>query len=112
MLPTVSVSALTLIFIFAGGVVVGLLARNVRIGGSVSVTPTSDASAGPSFRVAKRVIRELKVKCKCGEMLRFRDPIDPADPECQPFPKDDSVPCPHCGNPLDLREAKQIAGER
>ena len=55
--------------------------------------------------VAKTKVRTIELKCKCGSVLKFRDPVEPG---YQPYPLGDSFTCSGCGKAYDLREIRNL----
>ena len=94
--------------VFAAGIFVGwLLATVTRTRATIELSalpPGTDASAGAA-RVAVKKVRTMELKCRCGSMLKFRDPVEPG---YQPFPSGDSFTCSSCGKVYDLREIHKL----
>jgi hypothetical protein len=91
---------------FAAGIFVGWMLANVARTKEVQVSglPSgTDPSTGT--RVAKTKVRVMELICKCGAVLKFRDPLEPG---YQPYPSGDSFSCSACGKVYDLREIHKL----
>jgi hypothetical protein len=93
---------------FLAGLGAGWLLATVRGKGSgrTSLLPT-DTATGTRRPVTRR-IQTMELKCACGSLLKFRDPVEPG---YQPYPSGDSVTCPNCGRTRDLKEIRKLESE-
>jgi hypothetical protein len=93
---------------FVAGIVVGWMLANVtRTKEIIEVSALrsgTDLSTG-ARRVAMTKVRTMELKCKCGSVLKFRDPVEPG---YQPYPSGDSFSCSGCGKVYDLREIHKL----
>jgi hypothetical protein len=93
---------------FVAGIVVGwMLANLTRSKQTIELSappPGTDLSTGVR-RVAKTKIRTMELKCKCGAVLKFRDPVQPG---YQPYPSGDSFSCSNCGKVFDLSQIRSL----
>ena len=93
---------------FVAGIVVGWMLANVtRTRETIQLAasaPGTDLGAG-ARRIAKTKVRVMELKCKCGSVLKFRDPLEPG---YQPYPSGDSFTCSGCGKVYDLREIHNL----
>ncbi len=99
----IAVSGPVLGIAFVTGIVVGWMLANVTRAKEV-IQPGTNLSTG-ARRVAKTKVRTMELKCKCGSVLKFRDPLEPG---YQPFPSGDSFTCSGCGKVYDLREIRNL----
>ncbi|MGA9720960.1 MAG: hypothetical protein WBQ86_00775 [Candidatus Binatus sp.] len=87
---------------FVAGIFVGWVLANVtRTKEEIlsALPPGTDLSSGA------RKVRIMELKCKCGSMLKFRDPVEPG---YQPYPSGDSFSCSDCGKVYDLKEIRNL----
>lgn len=104
----IAVSGPLLGIAFVAGIIVGWMLANLR-----RTTETSQLSAPPpgtdlsigARPVAKTKVRTMELKCKCGSVLKFRDPVEPG---YQPYPLGDSFTCSGCGKAYDLKEIRNL----
>lgn len=93
---------------FVAGIVVGWILANVtRTREAIQLStlpPGTDASAGAP-RLAMKKVRTMELKCKCGSVLKFRDPVEPG---YEPYPSGDSFSCSGCGKVYDLGEIRKL----
>ena len=93
---------------FVAGIVVGWILAKVTRGGAMikvsSLPPGTDTNTG-SVRVAMKKTRTMELKCKCGSVLKFRDPVEPG---YEPYPSGDSFSCSGCGKVYDLKEIRKL----
>jgi len=92
---------------FVAGIFVGWVLANVtRTKETIlsALPPGTDLSSG-ARRVAMTKVRTMELKCKCGSVLKFRDPVEPG---YQPYPSGDSFSCSGCGKVYDLREIHKL----
>ena len=92
---------------FLAGIVVGWLLATVRARATMR---DSAWSAGTDPAVGTRrpmtaKIRTMELKCACGALSKFRDPVEDG---YLPFPSGDSVACPSCGRVLKLNEFRKL----
>ena len=94
--------------VFIAGIFVGwLLASVTRTRAAIQLSGLpfgTDVSAGAA-RAAVKKVRTMELKCKCGSVLKFRDPVEPG---YQPYPSGDSFTCSSCGKVYDLREIHKL----
>lgn len=93
--------------VFIAGVVVGWILANVMRTRETIVSalpPGTDLGTG-ARRFGKTKIRIMELKCKCGTMLKFRDPVAPG---YEPYPSGDSFTCSGCGKVYDLKEMRNL----
>lgn len=105
---SIAISGPLLGIAFVAGIVVGWILANVtRTKETIQLSalpPGTDLSAG-ARRVAKIKVRTMELKCKCGTVLKFRDPVEPG---YQPYPSGDSFTCSGCGKVYNLREIHNL----
>ncbi len=93
---------------FVAGIVVGWMLANVtRTRETIQLSalpPGTDQSSG-ARRFAKTKVRIMELKCKCGSVLKFRDPVEPG---YEPYPSGDSFICSVCGKVYDLRQIHNL----
>jgi hypothetical protein len=92
--------------VFVAGIFVGWVLANVtRTKEAIlsALPPGTDLSSG-ARRFATKV-RVMELKCKCGAVLKFRDPVEPG---YQPYPSGDSFSCPNCGKVYNLGEIRKL----
>jgi hypothetical protein len=93
---------------FLAGIVLGWMLANVtRTRDTIQLAalpPETDLGAGVR-RIAKTKVRVMELKCKCGSVLKFRDPVEPG---YQPYPSGDSFTCSGCGKVYDLGEIHNL----
>jgi hypothetical protein len=92
---------------FVAGIFVGWVLANVTRTKETILSvlpPGTDVSTGVS-RVARTKVRIMELKCKCGSVLKFRDPVEPG---YQPYPSGDSFSCSDCGKVYDLKEIRKL----
>jgi hypothetical protein len=93
---------------FVAGIVVGWILANVTRTREMiqlsALPPGADMNTG-SMRVAMKKTRTMELKCKCGSVLKFRDPLEPG---YQPYPSGDSFSCSGCGKVYDLKEIHKL----
>lgn len=92
---------------FFAGIAVGWLLATVRIKGRVQVSLTPSGTSTNTQRLVTAKTRKMEIKCVCGSLMKFRDPVEPG---YQPFPTGDSVTCPNCGRTKDLTEIRKLEG--
>ncbi len=93
--------------VFVAGIFVGWVLANVtRTKETIlsALPPGTDLGAS-ARRVAMKKVRTMELKCKCGSVLKFRDPVEP---DYQPYPSGDSFSCSSCGKVFDLREIHNL----
>ncbi len=101
--PSIAASGPLLGVVFVAGIVVGWILANVmRTRETIlsALPPGTDLGTG-ARRLGKTKIRIMELKCQCGTMLKFRDPVEPG---YEPYPSGDSFTCSGCGKVFDLRE--------
>lgn len=94
--------------VFVAGIVVGWILANVmRTKDTIlaALPPGTDLTAGAGLRLGKTKVRIMELKCKCGSVLKFRDPVAPG---YQPYPTGDSFTCPDCGKDYNLGEMRNL----
>jgi hypothetical protein len=92
---------------FVAGIFVGWVLANVTRTKETILSvlpPGTDLSSGAQ-RLGMTKVRTMELKCKCGSVLKFRDPVEPG---YQPYPSGDSFSCSDCGKVYDLREIRQL----
>ena len=93
---------------FLAGIVLGWMLANVtRTRETIQLAapaPGTDLGAG-ARRIAKTKVRVMELKCKCGSVLKFRDPLEPG---YQPYPSGDSFTCSGCGKVYNLGEIHNL----
>jgi len=93
---------------FGAGIVIGWILATVTRGRATiqlsALPPGTDMNTG-SVRVAMKKTRTMELKCKCGSVLKFRDPVEPG---YQPYPSGDSFSCSGCGKVYDLKEIRKL----
>lgn len=104
---SIAVSGPLLGMVFVAGVVIGWILANVmRTKETIlSALPGTDLGTGAGLRIGKTKIRVMELKCKCGAMLKFRDPVAPG---YEPYPTGDSFACSNCGKVYDLKEMRNL----
>ena len=100
-----SSSYLLIAIAFFAGIAVGWLLSNV-VKGRLQFSLAPGASTGARWLVTTKT-REMKLKCVCGSLMKFCDPVKPG---YQPFPTGDSVTCPNCGKTMDVTEIRKLEG--
>jgi len=93
--------------VFIAGVVIGWILANVtRTKETIlsALPPGTDLSTG-ARRFGKTKVRIMELKCKCGTMLKFRDPVAPG---YEPYPTGDSFTCSSCGKVYNLAEMRNL----
>jgi hypothetical protein len=94
--------------VFVAGIFVGwTLAKVTRTKEMIQasgVLSGTDLSTG-ALRAARTKVRIMELKCKCGSMLKFRDPVEPG---YEPYPSGDSFSCSSCGKVYDLGEIRKL----
>ncbi len=93
---------------FVAGIVVGWMLANVtrtKETLQVSALPSGTDLSSGARRVAMTKVRTMELKCKCGSVLKFRDPVEPG---YQPYPSGDSFSCSDCGKVYDLKEIRKL----
>ena len=86
---------LLIVIAFVAGIAVGWLLATVRVRGTIHVSARpmgTNSGAGTRSLVGTKT-RTMELKCTCGSLLKFRDPVEPG---YQPYPSGDSVVCPNC----------------
>ena len=102
-----SSSYLLTAIVFFVGIAVGWLLATFRVKGRI---PTSLAPRWTSTAAQRLVAintHKLEIKCVCGSLMKFRDPVAPG---YQPYPTGESVTCPNCGRTNDLTEIRKLEG--
>jgi hypothetical protein len=97
-----------LIIAFVAGIVVGWILANVtraKVAIQLSTPPAGKDVGAGGLRVAMKKVRTMELKCKCGSVLKFRDPVEPG---YQPYPSGDSFTCSGCGKVYDLGEIRKL----
>lgn len=92
---------------FVAGIFLGWMLANVtRTKETIlsALPPGTDLSTGAG-RVGMKKVRVMELKCKCGSMLKFRDPVEPG---YEPYPSGDSFSCSSCGKVYDLRQIRKL----
>ena len=105
---SIAVSGPLLGIAFAVGIVVGwILANAMRTRDTIlaALPPGTDLGTGAG-RFGKTKIRVMELKCQCGTMLKFRDPVAPG---FEPYPTGDSFTCSSCGKVYNLKEMRNLA---
>ena len=89
--------------VFVAGIVVGwILAKVMRTRETILSALPLGTDLGTGARLlGKTKIRIMELKCQCGTMLKFRDPVEPG---YEPYPSGDSFTCSSCGKVYDLKE--------
>jgi hypothetical protein len=102
--PTVTVGLLAVIFI--AGFVLGWISSRVRLSGSVSIRPAEGPAqqSGLSTSWTRQTRHLYELKCKCGELIKFRGAHDSGSSDLPPFPESDVYSCPKCGFVFDLKK--------
>jgi hypothetical protein len=92
---------------FVAGIAVGWLLATVRVKATIraSALPARTSSGAGTRSLAPAKARTMELKCACGSLLKFRDPVEPG---YQPYPSGDSVVCPNCGKIKDLSEIRKM----
>lgn len=100
--------------VFMAGIAVGWLLANLRRNKEgvqealQAAAQLSSLPAGTGLKLGTRGVtktRVMEVKCTCGSLLKFRDPV--AD-GYQPFPSGDQFACSSCGKTYDLQEIRKL----
>jgi hypothetical protein len=107
--PRIAASGPLLGIVFAAGIVIGWILANVmRTRDTIlsALPPGTDLGAGAGLRLGKTKVRIMELKCKCGTMLKFRDPVAPG---YEPYPSGDSFSCSSCGKVYNLAEMRSLA---
>ena len=89
---SIAVSGPLLGIAFVAGIVVGWMLANVTRTKETIQLAALPPGADPSTdarRVAKTKVRTMELKCKCGSVLKFRDPVEPG---YQPYPAATPLP--------------------
>ena len=94
---------------FVAGIAVGWLLATTRAKGKwhISLSP-ADSGSGPRALRVRTKIYKMEIKCLCGALLKFRDPVEPG---YQPYPNGDSVTCPSCGRIKDLHQIRALEND-
>lgn len=95
-------SYLLAVIAFLAGVAVGWLLATIRLKGTIDINALP-VGTGPS--VGQRKTRTMEIKCGCGSLLKFRDPVELG---YQPYPSGDSITCPNCGKVMNLKELRKL----
>jgi hypothetical protein len=98
--PTHTVFALALLGVFAAGYALGCITPLIRGLSSASVKSVKPAVSSTT--------RLYELKCKCGEVLEFRDPHDSGTSGLPPLPGDDVYSCPKCDAAINLRQIREM----
>jgi hypothetical protein len=95
---------------FIAGIAVGWVLATARAKASTSdfTSPLMTGSAAGTGRSARVKARTMEMKCACGSLSKFRDPVEPG---YLPFPDGDSIACPNCGRVTKLKEIRKLAGD-
>lgn len=62
-------------------------------------------SVGEPPQTSPSKTRTMEIKCGCGSLLKFRDPMELG---YQPYPSGDSITCPNCGKVMNLKELRKL----
>jgi hypothetical protein len=89
---------------FVAGTAFGWVLASARAKTSDFTLPAEIASAAGAGRSRLAKARIMEIKCPCGSLLKFRDPVEPG---YQPFPNDDSIACANCGRVMKLSEIRR-----
>ncbi len=92
--------------VFVAGIFLGWVLANVnRTRETIlsALPPGTDLSTGARAGMTK--IRTMELKCECGSVLKFRDPVEPG---YEPYPSGDSFSCSSCGKVYDLRQIRKL----
>ena len=94
--------------VFVAGILVGWVLANVmRTKETIlSALPLGTDLSSGARRFGKTKVRIMELKCQCGMMLKFRDPVEPG---YEPYPSGDSFTCSSCGKVYDLKEMRNLA---
>lgn len=87
---------------FLAGVAVGWLLATIRLKGTIDIHALP---VGTGSVAGQRKTRTMEIKCGCGSLLKFRDPVEPG---YQPYPSGDSLTCPNCGRAMNLGEIRKL----
>ena len=91
---------------FLAGIVLGWMLANVtRTRETIQLAALPPETDLGARRIAKTKVRVMELKCKCGSVLKFRDPVEPG---YQPYPSGDSFTCSGCGKVYDLKEMRNL----
>lgn len=93
---------------FFVGVAVGWLLAVARAKGRIDVSLALPGASTVTRRAVMIKRQTIEVKCPCGSLMKFRDPVAPG---YQPYPTGDSVTCPSCGRTNDLTEIRKLEGD-
>jgi hypothetical protein len=94
--------------VFLAGIAIGWLLATIRVKGRISVSlqpPGTSMGAQGLVTTKTSKTRKMEIKCACGSLMKFRDPVEPG---YQPYPTGDSVTCPNCGTSKDLTEIRKL----
>ena len=69
------------------------------------MSQAATGSVASGGRPAKVAVRTMEMKCGCGSVSKFRDPVEPG---YLPFPDGDSFACPNCGRVRKLNEINRL----
>ena len=93
-----------LVIAVIAGVAIGWLLASIRMKGTMRLSATpSVPGISPQRTVAKT--RTMELRCKCGSIMKFRDPVEDG---YHPFPSGDSVACSSCGKVIDLEQFRKL----
>jgi hypothetical protein len=90
---------------FFAGIAVGWLLATVRVKGRIQVSLAPPGTGTPARLNITTKTRKMEIKCGCGSLMKFRDPVEPG---YQPYPTGGSVTCPDCGRTKDLTEIRKL----
>jgi hypothetical protein len=95
---------LALIAFIAGTAFGWLLATSRARGATTDFTSAAGSVAGVA-RARMVKARTMEMKCACGTVSRFRDPVEPG---FQPFPDGDTIACSNCGRVTNLNQIRKM----
>lgn len=109
---TYTVSALAVLGVFAAGYALGwitsLIRRSNSAGANSADNLLSPVDRSPDRPAVSSKTHLFEIRCKCGEMLKFRGANDTGTSSLPPFPEAESLSCPNCGAAINLRPAREI----
>ena len=92
---------------FIAGTAFGWVLASARARGTTGDFTTTTAAGSVAGIARARMVkaRTMEMKCACGTVSKFRDPVEPG---FQPFPDGDSITCSNCGRVTNLNQIRKM----
>jgi len=98
------------LLVFFLGLLLGWTIGRWRFRFSVSLEKPGDPASHTRW-VVETNVRKLELKCECGAVAKFRDPLGSPNEGFQLYPPGDSYTCSQCGRSIDLKQVRSLESD-